>query len=126
MTAVGTALMRGVHARLDRPVLIDDTWGERIVTGGVAGTPDEAAALAERLRGHPNYGTVILRARFTEEALEAAVARGVRQYVIVGAGIDTFGLRRPAFAQNVDVFEVDHPATQGFKLAKLAEAGIAP
>jgi methyltransferase (TIGR00027 family) len=55
--------------------------------------------------------------------LAAAVERGVRQYVIVGAGLDSFGLRRPGFASEVEIFELDHPDTQQFKLARLAECG---
>jgi methyltransferase (TIGR00027 family) len=69
---------------------------------------------------------VILRARYTEDALAAAAARGVRQYVIVGAGYDSFALRRPEFARDVAVFEVDHPATQRRKLARLRELGVEP
>ncbi|MDQ1605505.1 MAG: hypothetical protein QOE01_3350 [Actinomycetota bacterium] len=61
-----------------------------------------------------------------EDALAKAVARGVRQYVIIGAGLDSFAVRRPEFARDVDVFEVDHPATQELKLERLREAGIDP
>jgi methyltransferase (TIGR00027 family) len=67
---------------------------------------------------------VILRAQYTEEALAAAVARGVRQYVILGAGMDSFALRQPAFAQGVDVIEVDHPASQTFKRERLHACGV--
>jgi methyltransferase (TIGR00027 family) len=127
VTAIATALMRATHTRLERPALIDDPWGDRLILA-----VERAAMLAgigaedldEALRAHPSYGTVILRARYAEDALEAAVAAGVRQYVIVGAGMDSFALRRPAFAREVEVFEVDHPASQAFKTARLAERGI--
>jgi methyltransferase (TIGR00027 family) len=79
----------------------------------------------DALRNHPGYGSVIVRTRYTEDALASAVARGASQYVILGAGFDSFALRRPAFARDVDVFEVDHPGTQGFKRARLAACGIA-
>lgn len=53
-----------------------------------------------------------------------AVRNGVRQYVIVGAGFDSFAQRQPAFARYVDVFEIDHPATQEFKRWRLHECGV--
>ena len=80
--------------------------------------------LAVLLRSHPSYGTVIIRTRYTEDALAAAVACGVRQFVIIGAGMDSFALRRPPFASEVEVFEVDHPATQELKLRRLADGGL--
>lgn len=66
---------------------------------------------------------IISRARYTEDALEKAVNQGVRQYVILGAGLDTFAFRRPDLMELLEVFEVDHPATQEFKLHRLAELG---
>jgi methyltransferase (TIGR00027 family) len=83
-----------------------------------------AEDLDAALRSHPSYGTVILRARYTEGALAEAVARGVRQYVIVGAGMDSFALRRPLFARDLEIFEVDHPATQDVKVRRLADREI--
>jgi methyltransferase (TIGR00027 family) len=128
MTAMGTALMRAIHTRLDRPALIDDPWGDRLILAderdamlAVAGADDLDAAL----RAHPSYGTVILRTRYAEDALAEAVARGVRQYVIVGAGMDSYGLRQPPLAHDLEIFEVDHPATQEFKVRRLSDCGIA-
>ena len=60
------------------------------------------------------------RARYAEDALEKAVRQGVKQYVILGAGLDTFAFRRPDLMEYLEVFEVDHPATQEFKLHRLA------
>lgn len=119
MTAVGTALMRAVHTRTGDPPLLDDPWGDRLFRPA-----EDADELDATLRAHPNYGTVVIRARVTEDALAEAVGRGVRQYVVVGAGMDSFALRRPAFAAGVEVFEVDHPDTQAFKLARFAERGV--
>jgi methyltransferase (TIGR00027 family) len=68
---------------------------------------------------------IAARSRFAEESLAAAVARGVRQYVLLGAGLDTFAHRNPFADVGLRVFEVDHPATQGWKRARLAEAGLA-
>jgi methyltransferase (TIGR00027 family) len=126
MTAIGTSLMRAAHARLDDPVLLDDRWGERLIRDEerrAVRAAHDGVDVYNALRRHPSYGNVILRARYTEDALERAVARGVGQYVIVGAGLDSFALRRPSWARELEVFEVDHPATQKFKLARLAEAG---
>jgi methyltransferase (TIGR00027 family) len=66
---------------------------------------------------------VITRARYTEDILEKAVRQGAKQYIILGAGMDTFAFRRPEMLEELEVFEVDHPATQEFKLHRLAELG---
>src|SRR5262249_48221274 len=66
---------------------------------------------------------VVARARVTEMALERAASRGVAQFVVVGAGLDTFAYRNPYEA--VHVFEVDHPATQEWKRDLLSKAAIA-
>jgi methyltransferase (TIGR00027 family) len=143
-TALGASLMRAVHTRLDRPRLIDDPWGDRlvpeherqaiatIVLSGLDPTTrarieeldSQEMVLDEALRAHPGYGWAILRARYCDDALEAAVGRGVRQYVIIGAGMDSFALRRPPFARDVEVFEIDHPATQGLKRQRLRDCGV--
>ncbi len=125
-TAMGTALMRATHTRLDRPVLIDDPWGERLVP------EHERAEMLERagvddldpiLRAHPSYGTVILRAHYAERQLQRAVADGVGQYVIIGAGLDSFALRALPFASALEIFEIDHPSTQTLKRERLAACG---
>jgi methyltransferase (TIGR00027 family) len=145
LTALATSLMRAIHTRLDRPALIDDPWADRLVSddereslshAAVAGLDpadaDRVAALqtpSERLdaalRLHPAYPTIIVRTRYAEEALAAATARGVLQYVIVGAGMDSFALRRPDFARGLEIFEVDLPATQEFKRRRLHARGVA-
>ncbi len=68
----------------------------------------------------------MLRSVFAEERLAAAAARGVRQYVVLGAGFDTFALRQPPWARGLRVFELDHPATQELKWEYLARAGLEP
>ena len=68
---------------------------------------------------------VIMRARFAEDCLEEAVASGTRQYVILGAGMDSFAFRRPDLMEHIHVFEVDHPVTQARKLKRLKRAGLA-
>jgi methyltransferase (TIGR00027 family) len=63
------------------------------------------------------------RARYAEDALKKAIKKGVKQYVILGAGMDTFAFRQPEMMEDLEVFEVDHPATQKFKLHRIAELG---
>ena len=120
-------MMRAAHTRLDRPVLIEDAWGDRLILD------EEREAMLARagggdadalLRAHPSYGTVIVRARYAEDLLADAVSRGVRQYVIIGAGMDSFALRRPGSPRDLEIFEVDHPSTQRLKTARLELCGI--
>jgi methyltransferase (TIGR00027 family) len=141
-TALATSLMRAAHTRLDPDPLIDDPWGDRLVPESVRemirnaalGRMDPPARLRAMaapdgivdasLRRSPAYANVITRTRYTEDALQAAVGAGVRQYVLVGAGFDSFMLRRPAFAADLEIFEIDHPATQGLKMQRIRELGI--
>ena len=144
LTALGAALMRAAHTRLAAAPLINDPWGDHIVVKAEREAiltvvlqslspqtrelceelGDPNAVLDAALQQHPGYGWAILRARYAEDVLETAVRRGVHQYVIVGAGFDSFALRQPAFARHVDVFEVDHPATQQLKRERLRERGV--
>jgi methyltransferase (TIGR00027 family) len=99
------------------------------LSGMSANSRAEARAESESivdawLRANPAYANVIIRSRYTEDALHAAIARGVRQYILIGAGLDSYALRRPAEAQHVEIFEIDHPATQSFKKERLAECAI--
>ena len=141
-TALATSLMRAVHTRLDDHPLIEDLWGERLVSesarrifldAALSKMDPETRAEALRspgtvldawLRRSPAYANVILRTRFAEDALKTAVARGIRQYALIGAGFDSFALRQPAFAADLQIFEVDSPATQNFKRARLGECGV--
>jgi methyltransferase (TIGR00027 family) len=142
-TAFSAALMRAIHARRDPAPLLDDRWGDRLVSETekaalheriVAGVDAEVRARLARLptpehvldvvlRRHSTYGGVVLRSRWAEDALAAAVARGVGQYVLLGAGFDSFIVRQPAFAAALTIFEVDLPATQAMKRERLAAAG---
>ena len=72
----------------------------------------------------PTLMCVVMRARYAEQALERAVQEGVRQYVIIGAGMDSFAFRRPDLQEHIDSFEIDHPVTQGKKLHRIRRAGL--
>jgi methyltransferase (TIGR00027 family) len=125
-TALATSLMRAAHTRLDPHPLIDDPWGDRLVPESVRRVVTSAGeSLDESLRRNASYANVIMRTRFAEDALQAAVAKGVSQYVLIGAGFDSFSLRRPAFAANLQIFEIDFPATQRLKIERIDACGIA-
>lgn len=72
----------------------------------------------------PIAGQVLARSHHAEARLQQAVHEGVRQYVIVGAGLDSFHWRRPDWARSLAVYEVDHPATQAMKRARCASIGL--
>lgn len=123
-TAFRVALRRAAHQRVDaRPPVFDDRYALPILGAegaeALARTPDsERRPFSAGLRAW-----VVARARFAEDTLAAAVREhGVRQYLILGAGLDTFALRNPH--PGLRVFEVDHPATQAWKRERLAEAEL--
>jgi methyltransferase (TIGR00027 family) len=121
-TALATSLMRALHTRRDPQPLIDDAYGEQLVPEPVrAGYQDPMT-----LRSSAAYAGVILRTRYTEDALRTAVANGVRQYLILGAGFDSFALRLPAFARDLQIYEIDHPVTQALKRQRLRDCGLIP
>ncbi|AGK99818.1 class I SAM-dependent methyltransferase [Desulfoscipio gibsoniae] len=95
---------------------------ESIDPASAATCHDQASCLAWAMRSLPSTSHTISRSRYTEDALKEAVRHGVQQYVILGAGMDTFAFRCPEMLeQQLQVFEVDHPATQAFKRCRLAE-----
>jgi methyltransferase (TIGR00027 family) len=122
-SAEEVAVYRAAHQVLDVPRIFDDPLARRVISGKAQ------LALASRSAGppvDPNVRAFIaLRSRFAEDELASAVKAGVRQYVILGAGLDTFAYRSPYTALPVRVFEVDHPATQSWKRERLEKAGIA-
>ena len=121
-TARGAALLRAAHQVFDSPRVFDDPLALAIV-----GAQAEAALRADPARSRQSRSLralVVMRSRHAEDALSAAFARGVRQYLVLGAGLDTFACRNP-FAGQLQVFEVDHPATQAWKRARLTASGIA-
>jgi|SRR5208337_1605624 len=142
-TALGAAFMRGYHALYDNPRIFDDHLAYSLLTkeersliarhlierfestdpSDAASCPDETSALERTLHLSTSAPTVLSRARYAEEALAKAVGQGVRQYVILGAGMDTFAYRCPDMLERLHVFEIDHPATQAFKRNRIAELG---
>ena len=122
-TAYKVALRRAAHQLFDQPKVLDDPLAVPIVGAEAA----EKLLASPKERNHPIARAfrafMVARSRYAEDQLAQAVERGVRQYVVLGAGLDTFAYRSP-HAQ-LRVFEVDHPATQAWKLEHLHTAGIA-
>jgi len=73
---------------------------------------------------HPVIGEIVARARYAEEKLEFAIRGGTSQYVVLGAGMDSFALRRTDLADAVTILEIDHPATQELKRKRLSRLGV--
>jgi methyltransferase (TIGR00027 family) len=126
-TALAVAAFRAAHRADHLPVIFDDPlagdltseeWRARLaVPGAVAAMIDDLGLL-------PIQGQVVGRARYLDEQLEAAVADGIAQYVLLGAGLDSFAWRRPDLAGRLRVIELDHPTTQHYKRQRLTELGI--
>ena len=110
---------RAAHQLLDKPLVLDDPLAVRIIGARAeANLPEQPKNfVAARFRAF-----MAARSRFAEDELRDAVARGVRQYVILGAGLDTFAYRNPY--PELRVFEVDHPSTQAWKRKRLTQVGI--
>ncbi|RCS61179.1 class I SAM-dependent methyltransferase [Microbacterium sp. JB110] len=120
-TAVRTALWRALHAQADQPPhVIDDTVGARLAQDD-DGWRDRADMLPDKSRG--KRGTIVGRARLTEDLVEQAASRGVDQYVILGAGLDTYAQRHPDAGSTMTIFEIDQPETQAWKRSRLIELG---
>ena len=124
-TALRVAERRAAHQLLDTPLVLTDPLALRIVG---ATRSDDRTKLAARENGRlarTLRAFMAARARVAEDEVARLAAEGGGQYVILGAGLDTFAYRNPAPGR-VRVFEVDQAATQSWKLEKLAEAGITP
>jgi methyltransferase (TIGR00027 family) len=120
-TAVRVALWRALHVEVDSaPHVLEDTVGLQL------------AAPADGWRSRPDMSpftrafraSIVARARFIEDLVTEQAARGVGQYVILGAGLDTFAQRRPELASRLTVFEIDRPSAQAWKRQRLVELGL--
>lgn len=123
-TAQRVAMRRAAHQILDQPVVFEDPLALRVIGEEAAREVLARNGADETLAGRNLRAFMAVRSRLAEDALAEAVGRGVRQYVVLGAGLDTFGYRNPFEAAGLKVFEVDHPDTQAWKRARLAEVGI--
>ncbi len=127
-TAVLVATIRAVHLRWhDPPHIFEDTYALQMLTPfwhAVAKYRFLRWLVGDVILGvyRPVYPAVVLRSRYTEDELVKAIEEGTRQYVVLGAGHDTFALRRQDLAGKVRVFEVDTPSTQEVKQQRVLKA----
>jgi methyltransferase (TIGR00027 family) len=119
-TAQRVAMRRAAHQLLDEPLVFHDPLAAAIAGSPVG--PELTAPQSAYSRALRAF--IAARSRYAEDQLASAVERGVRQYVVLGAGLDTFAYRNPLRSSGLHVFEVDHPATQEWKRVRLAQAGI--
>jgi methyltransferase (TIGR00027 family) len=121
-TAVRVALWRAMHVHVDPPPhVLEDEIALQLEApdAGWRRRPDMHPAGTSRFRA-----AIVARARFIEDLVAEQAGRGVAQYVILGAGLDTFAQRRPEIACRLRVFEVDQPAPQAWKRRRLLELGF--
>jgi methyltransferase (TIGR00027 family) len=120
-TAVRVALWRALHVETDPPphVLEDEIGLQMVAPGdGWRARPDMDPDGTRGFRA-----SIVARARFIEDLAAERAARGVSQYVLLGAGLDTFAQRRPEIASRMRIFEVDQPGPQAWKRQRLTELG---
>lgn len=123
-TMLGSAIRRAQHQLLDRPLVLDDP----VVLDLVPEARDPhilAAATGSNLAATLLRAMFVMRSRFAEDRLAKSVERGAQQYVIIGAGLDTFPWRQPTFARDLKIFAVDHPASLALTRGLLREKGFA-
>lgn len=126
-TAEATAAMRAAHLLYHQPVVFNDPYAlqltspalRRVCQNRFFGWLLSRKSISESLR--PITAQVVSRAKYAEEKLEQAVSKGISQYVIISAGLDSFCLRRPDFSADLQIYEIDHPATQQVKQKRLGE-----
>jgi methyltransferase (TIGR00027 family) len=125
-TALRVALRRAAHQLYDTPIVFEDPFAIRILgadgTAELRRTPDPAPGQKQRPFSIGMRAHLVARSRYAEDQLAQAIAAGATQYVLLGAGLDTFA-HRNAYPQ-LTVFEVDHPATQAWKRDLLAQSGL--
>ncbi|MCJ0742547.1 class I SAM-dependent methyltransferase [Pedobacter montanisoli] len=120
-TAIRTALWRALHLQVDsKPYILEDEVGLKLAAPdeGWQQRPDMHPEFTKRLRA-----SILARARFIEDLIIEQSKKSITQYVILGAGLDTFAQRRPDIAAKLQVFEIDQPDTQIWKQKRLIETG---
>lgn len=120
-SAIRTALWRALHVQIDaKPHILEDEIGLALVapTDDWQQRPD--MKFTKRLRA-----SVVARSRFIEDLIIEQSKQGISQYVILGAGLDTFALRRPDVASKLQIYEIDQPGTLSWKQQRLIDIGFA-
>jgi methyltransferase (TIGR00027 family) len=145
-TALGATYVRSIHYKNDRPLIFEDPYAPRLLDSDDRRRLDEHARVflseaqqaeadaiedddrrrAYLVRALPFAGTQLVTYRYAEECLQEAIDAGVSQYVLLGAGLDSFSLRYRNEGADIRVFEIDHPDTQAMKKERLAALGLEP
>jgi len=123
-TAYMVAMRRAAHQVFDHPKVFDDPLAISILGPGADERLRSESRFLNRV-GRAVRASMAARSRYAEDQLAVALERGTKQYVILGAGLDTFAYRNPYSSRGLRVFEVDYPSTQEWKRRRLAVAGIA-
>jgi methyltransferase (TIGR00027 family) len=120
-TAVRVALWRALHVEVDAPphVLVDQVGLQLVAPGDDWRSRPDMSPFTRPFRA-----SIVARARFIEDLVAARAERGVGQYVVLGAGLDTFAQRRPELASRLVVFEIDRPGPQEWKRGRLIDLGF--
>jgi methyltransferase (TIGR00027 family) len=121
-TAARVALWRAMHVQVDPPPhVLEDEIGLRLIApeDGWRDRPDMDPGFTSPFRA-----SIVARARFIEDIVAERADAGVGQYVILGAGLDTFAQRKPEIASRLRIFEVDQPGPQAWKRQRLIELGF--
>jgi methyltransferase (TIGR00027 family) len=141
LTAMLCTYFRAYHAMYDEPKIFNDFLAYSMIPDEnrtkieqglamslqkknpdlAASCPDQATALKLVMKSMTGPPNILSRSRYTEDSLEESVRQGVKQYVILGAGMDTFAFRRTDMLTDLQVFEMDHQATQSFKRHRINE-----
>ena len=119
-TAVRTALWRALHVQVDtKPYIIEDEVGLKLVAPEEGWQERPDMKYTKRLRA-----SIVARARFVEDLIIEQSKQGIDQYIILGAGLDTFAQRRPDIASKLQIYEIDQPDTLAWKQLRLIEFGF--
>lgn len=117
ITAVRTAMWRALHVHLDaKPYIFEDEIGLKLISIEGSWQRKRDTKFAKRFRA-----SIVARARFIEDIISEQITHGIRQYVILGAGLDTFAQRRLDIAPKLQIFEVDQPDTLIWKQQRLID-----
>ena len=123
----GAAVRRAVHVRYERPPVLDDDWAFKLIDRKsrwlVRVPPLYRKFLApQQLRSKALFAFSISNLRLAEDLVEQGLSSGIDQYLLLGAGLDSFGVRRADLADRLRVFELDHPVSQSVKRERILRA----
>lgn len=124
-TALSVAAMRAVHQLFDAtPKILDDKVVVQLLGAPFVEQIQTHLARFQTIEANVLRSHILLRSRYAEDRLAKAIERGVQQYLILGAGFDTFPYRQPTWAHSLQIFEVDQPASQQEKRERLLHNDI--